>query len=165
VFKKILICLDGTKLAEQILPYARLAALCGSKVVLLQVLELSKVLPPASMPAYAPTYFSNEQVEEQIEGVEKKAASYLELQAKPLRDQGIDVECVVLEGIAGEVIVEYAGENGVDLIAIATHGRSGLGRVAFGSVADFVLKRSNTPVLLIRPKHVGSQGVDQSRSR
>ncbi len=154
MFKKIMICLDGTKLAEQILPYARLAALCGSKVVLLQVLELSKVLPPASMPAYAPNYFSNEQVEEQIEGVENKAESYLELHAKSLREEGISVECVVLEGIPGEVIVSYAEQNGVDLIAIATHGRGGLGRIAFGSVADFVLKKTGFPVLLIKPKHI-----------
>ena len=154
MFKKILICLDGTKLAEQILPYAELASLCGGKAVLLQVLELSKAFPPASMPAFAPTYFSNEQVELQVEGLENEAEGYLDLQAKKLREDGIDVDCVVLEGIPGEAIINYAESNGVDLIAIATHGRGGLGRVAFGSVADFVLKKAGRPVLLIRPKRI-----------
>jgi nucleotide-binding universal stress UspA family protein len=48
--------------------------------------------------------------------------------------------------------MEYAQDNAIDLICIATHGRSGLGRVVFGSVADIVLRKSGLPILVIKPK-------------
>ncbi|MDD5700772.1 MAG: universal stress protein [Dehalococcoidales bacterium] len=56
-----------------------------------------------------------------------------------------------VSGAAGPVIIEYYREHKVELIAIATHGRSGLGRAVSGSVADYVIKHSNIPILLIRP--------------
>jgi nucleotide-binding universal stress UspA family protein len=57
-----------------------------------------------------------------------------------------------LLGSPGESIVSYADENGFGLIALVTHGRSGLGRLVFGSVADFIIRRSGLPILLIKPK-------------
>ena len=54
-------------------------------------------------------------------------------------------------GAAGPVMIEYCREHKVELIAIATHGRSGLGRAVSGSVADHAIKHSNIPILLIRP--------------
>jgi nucleotide-binding universal stress UspA family protein len=65
---------------------------------------------------------------------------------------GIDVECVVIIGNPGESIVDYANKNKVDLIAIATHGRSGIKRMIFGSVTEYVIKNSRLPILLIKPK-------------
>ena len=53
---------------------------------------------------------------------------------------------------AGEAILSYAGRNNVDLIATATHGRSGLRRGIFGSVADYVLRESGLPMLVLRPQ-------------
>jgi nucleotide-binding universal stress UspA family protein len=56
----------------------------------------------------------------------------------------------------GEAIVDYAEGHEIDLIAIATHGRSGLGRLVFGSVADFVLREAGLPILVVKPKKSGA---------
>jgi nucleotide-binding universal stress UspA family protein len=150
VIKKILVCLDGSKLAEQVLPYATEEALgCGSKMVLIQVIV---VQAPPVVTAGASTS-AIKAAEQQIERGETEAKAYLEDLAQPLREMGLHVECVTLRGSqVGGVIVDYADGHEIDLIAIATHGRSGLGRLVFGNVADFVLKKSGLPILLIKPK-------------
>jgi nucleotide-binding universal stress UspA family protein len=72
--------------------------------------------------------------------------------AETIRESGQDVACVVLNGVAGDVIISYAQNEPVDLIALSTHGRSGLGRIVFGSVADQVLRESGLPILVIKPQ-------------
>jgi nucleotide-binding universal stress UspA family protein len=72
--------------------------------------------------------------------------------AQRLRKRGLKVSSVTIPGDPGETIVSYAKENAVGLIALSTHGRSGLVRLAFGSVADFVLKRSGLPILIRKPE-------------
>jgi nucleotide-binding universal stress UspA family protein len=96
-----------------------------------------------------PIYTKGEIEREQKD--EKMGQNYLEHIAKPMQSAGIKVECVVLAGMPGETIVSYAEANEIDLIAIATHGRSGVRRLIFGSVADFVLRNSHLPILLIKP--------------
>ena len=81
-----------------------------------------------------------------------EAPAYLEKQAKVLRDKGLDVECIVLQGPAGELIVKYAVDNQIELLALATHGRTGLRRVVFGSTAEYVLRKVGLPILLITPR-------------
>jgi nucleotide-binding universal stress UspA family protein len=76
----------------------------------------------------------------------------LEKLAGPLRKRGIQVKTVAIPGGASEAILDYASTNNVNLIAIATHGRGGLRRAVFGSVADHVLRESGLPVLVIRPQ-------------
>ena len=161
MFEKVLVCLDGSELAEQILPYVTEEALrFRSKVVLVRVATIPIIvpIPGAGMEAAAPAYqetasFTTELVvEQQIERGEKEARVYLERMGRTLEEKGLDVEWVVQQGTPGEAIVKYAGENMVTLIAITTHGRSGLGRVIFGSVADFVVRESGLPVLLVRPQ-------------
>ena len=138
MFEKILVCLDGSSLAEQILPYAvEVAQRFSSRIILLQV------VPPSSV---------STGVDNTVE-VFAPAKAYLERMAQPLRDAGLDVECVTLLETPGQAIISYANKSGAGLIAIATHGRGGLGRVMFGSVADFVLRESRLPVLMIRPQH------------
>ena len=151
MFEKILVCLDGSKLAEQILPYAvEQAKRFNSKIVLLQAyLVPSTELAAATQgaPAAAPQVLQQEE-----QRLQKEATDYLEEVADPLRENGLDVACVVLNGIAGDVIVGYAQNEPVDLIALATHGHSGLGRIVFGSVADHVLRESGLPILVIKPQ-------------
>ena len=138
MIERILVCLDGSSLAEQILPYAtEVAQRFNSKLILLQV------IPPSSVSVGTETA-------SEIIG---PAKAYLEHVAQPLREKGLDVECATLFDTPGKAIITYADKNEVELIAIATHGRSGLGRVLFGSVADFVLKESRVPILIIRPQH------------
>jgi nucleotide-binding universal stress UspA family protein len=155
-FSKILVCLDGSRLAEQILPYAREEAVhFGSKVILLRAFDISTIPPTGRVGGTGipePSESMLEQVKEQIKIEENEAQNYLENVAERMRKRGLDVVCVTLSGAAGDVIIGYAQNEAVDLIALVTHGRSGLGRTIFGSVADHVLRESGLPLLVIKPQ-------------
>lgn len=143
----ILVCLDGSPLAEQILPYATAQAeRFGGHMVLLQVVGTPKAIYAPGIEA-VPIAVPLDQVPRE----EATAREYLERLAQPLRQVGIDVECLTLVGSPGESIVRYAEEQDFHLVALATHGRSGLGRLVFGSVADHVIRNSRRPILLIKP--------------
>jgi nucleotide-binding universal stress UspA family protein len=147
MLQKILVCLDGSSLAEQILPYVTEVALgCGSRVVLLEV-----SLPPSATVEPLTGFYRPTPIEK-ILREEVEAQTYLKKVAQRLRKRGLKVNSVTIPGDPGETIVSYAKENAVGLIALSTHGRSGLVRLAFGSVADFVLKRSGLPILIRKPE-------------
>ena len=148
MFQKILVCLDGSKLAEQILPYAaEQAARFGSSLVLFQEVSLASIPTPTGIES-VPVAIPNDQ----LANAEAAARDYLNGLALPLRDKVMKVQCVTMVGHPAESIVSYAEENKFDLVAIATHGRSGLRRLVFGSVADYVIRKSGLPILLIKPK-------------
>jgi len=84
--------------------------------------------------------------------VEQSAMAYLEGVASSLKSARGAVDCVTAQGAPGEAIVRYAKENKVDLIAMSTNGRGGLGQSLFGSVAQYVLREAGLPILLVRPK-------------
>jgi nucleotide-binding universal stress UspA family protein len=152
MFKKILVCLDGSKLAEQILPYAAEEALhFQGKLVLFQVVPEPVAFSPG-IPGAASMPLQTDTMLEEAKMALDEARGYLEKIAKPLRKKGIQVEVVSILGRTGEAILDYAESNNVNLITIATHGRSGLRRDVFGSVADYVLRESGLPMLVIRPK-------------
>ena len=148
MFQKILVCLDGSKLAEQILPYAaEQAARFGSSLVLFQVVSI------ASFPIPTGTWRNPVVVpDNQLADAEAAARDYLNGLALPLREKGLKVQCVTLIGVPTESIVSYAEENRFDLVVMATHGCSGLGRLVLGSVAQYVIEKSRLPTLLIKPK-------------
>jgi nucleotide-binding universal stress UspA family protein len=146
MFEKLLVCLDGSDFAEQIMPYlTEMASHLGSKMVLLRV---------ATEAPIATTGDAQLAVErlDMVSRAKHEAETYLESMAASLRQRGLGVECVVLEGPAGETIVRYSEKSHMDLIALSTHGRGGLGRAVFGSVTDYVLRNSTVPVLSIRPR-------------
>lgn len=148
MFGKILVCLDGSKLAEQIMPFAaEQAARFDSSLVLMQVVSLANVPTPTgieSVPVAVPDTL--------LKDAEASARDYLNGLVPALREKGLQVHCVTMIGHPAESIVSYAEENRFDLIALATHGRSGLKRLVFGSVADYVVRKSGLPILLIKPK-------------
>ena len=147
LFEKILVCLDGSKLAEQILPYAvEQARRFKSKVILLRV-----VAQPGSATS-ALGHVTGPALLEEIKDEELKAKNYLADVEKKLRNSGLDVESVTIRGTAGQSIIQYADDNEVGLIAIATHGHGGLKRMILGSVADHVLRESSLPILVLKPK-------------
>ena len=153
MFEKILVCLDGSKLAEQILPYATEQAICfNSKVVLLQAFTIPSTVAAAEAQA-APT-IATDLMQEEVKILGAKAKAYLEEVGTSLREKGLDATSIAIQGTAGDVIVSYAQIESVDLIAMATHGHSGLGRAIFGSVADHVLRESGLPILVIRPQEI-----------
>ena len=152
MFERILVCLDGSELAEQILPYATEQALrFNSKLILLQVVNMPSSVYTASVAGELPQ--TGDIIAKQIQTQEVEARAYLDRVTKSLLKKGMNVEYVVLGPLQpGKAIVKYAQDNAIDLICIATHGRSGLGRVVFGSVADLVLRESGLPILVIKPE-------------
>ena len=162
MLERILVCLDGSELAEQILPYATQEALAfEAELVLLQVVPEPVTFSPG-IPGAGPVPVQTDTMIEVAKQASSGAKDYLEELAAPLREQGIKVETVAIVGRAGQMIVDYATRNSIDLITIATHGRSGLGRVVCGSVADHVLRRAGLPILLIRPQERQDKGQDAS---
>jgi nucleotide-binding universal stress UspA family protein len=135
---RILIPLDGSTLAESALtPAMELAGPAGATLLLVRAAEAHVV--PAADP-----------VEAQVKVV-REAEAYLESVAERLRRQGAHaVEPSVWYGPAPASIVDAARLRAADLIVMTTHGRSGLGRLIVGSVAESVLRGTTTPILLLR---------------
>ncbi len=146
MYKKILVPLDGSVLAECVLPHVE-SIVKGCKVeevVFLRVTEPFRRFCDLDGCVTQETMNS-------IDADNKSAAEkYLSELIERTRFDGVSVKPVVTTGTPAESIAEYATENSVDLIAIATHGRSGVGRWTWGSVADRILRSACVPVLMIR---------------
>lgn len=155
----ILVPLDGSALAEAVLPIAvRLATGGGASLLLLQVLTpIAAPIAPAGFaaPYLAPTAATEDLARLHAEEHEQ-VLSYLEAVAARLRAPDLRVECAVAEGDPAEAIAAHARDVGAWLIAMSTHGRSGLRRWLFGSVAEATLRQATMSVLLIRPPEVAS---------
>jgi len=144
MYKTILVPLDGSPRAETIIAHAAsLAAKYEAKLVLLQVVEpmVAMVTPYDMVP-----YVDKDAAERSLE----EAKAYLASKEGELRSQGIDVKTVVESGPIVSVILEVAERERADLVAMASHGRTGLSRVFYGSVAAGVLHKADRPLLLIR---------------
>jgi len=153
----ILVPLDGSALAEQALPYVRrLAQLLGARVRLLNVIadeQQESLMAEGIAAAYGvidPLTTQRERGHQTLATLTQHAEGYLEAQAQLLRCQGIEIECDVRCGPAAEVIVEAAESWDISLIAMATHGYSGLRRWALGSVTDRVVHATARPVFVVR---------------
>ena len=147
MFDKILVCLDGSELAEQILPYAiEQTKKFESKVILIQAISSPSSVISGTGPVTGPA------LQDQIKAEDNKATKYLERIASKLQSENIAVEYTTVRGAPGHAIVEYAHENEIELIAIATHGHSGIRRAILGSVADYIIRESHLPMLVIKPK-------------
>jgi nucleotide-binding universal stress UspA family protein len=143
MLQHILVGLDGSPLAETILAsVSTLAKGVGADVTLLHVVHLSE-----DMQRDEP----HRLLQPVIQQAEIQAQDYLSRVAQQLTDAGVKVHSRVTVGVAATEIVRYAHQEGMDLIALATHGRSGLQRWFHGSVAEKVLHATHTPLLLIRP--------------
>jgi nucleotide-binding universal stress UspA family protein len=150
LLNRILVCLDGSKLAEFIIPYAvKQAQATKSELLLLQVVSAEELRVAAGI---ATTPRAKVVETDIFEKEEHEIKDYLENIAQSIRQKQVEVEWLMLQGEAGEVIVDCAKNNNVGMITIATHGRGGLTRTLFGSVTDYVLRESGLPILLIRPK-------------
>jgi nucleotide-binding universal stress UspA family protein len=153
MFHKILVCLDCSKFSERALTYATIEAnKFSSKLILLHVCTKNFV----SFPVPISGQFIPIPVESILEDFSQrciKAKAYLEQLALILKREGLIVEVVVLEGFLcdlPDIIIKYAEENYVDLIAMTTHGRKGLKRIFWGSVADSVTGKSTIPTLIVK---------------
>jgi nucleotide-binding universal stress UspA family protein len=147
MLKKILVPLDGSEMAASVLPQViDLAKAFNAQVTLMHV---------CYSPVGAEIGESSPEVIRQAAAIEKKACeAFLGKTANDMKAQGVEIEALCVEGVPAREIIAYADKNGMDLIAMATHGR---GEVAWvmGSVAERVITHATVPVLLhrvIKPK-------------
>jgi len=154
-FGPVLIPLDGSQLAEQILvPAAALATATHAELTLLRVVE--QFMPESYAPDRRRVSGMRQGLMEQLQEMDsqewKRAEDYLDQLAERLRTRSLTVQTRVVSHVQPAIaILEDASAHGVDLIAVATHGRGGLKRLLIGSVADKVLRGATTPVLVFRP--------------
>lgn len=155
MFKHILVPLDGSSLAECVLPHVvALARAFGSKVTLLQVVEQpsseysTRFVDPLSWNL-----------------VKSEAEAYLNGTALRLQKVNLPVETAVVEGYAAERVIAYARENGVDLIILSSHGHSGLSGWNVSSVVQKILLRSYLPTMIIPAYHPATTSLAELRYR
>ncbi|MFA5308399.1 MAG: universal stress protein [Dehalococcoidales bacterium] len=150
MFERVLVPLDGSKVGEAALPVIsqlvdKLAR--GSKVdiTLIGIITLLRhwvVVGEASAPV---SY-----TEEELALIKQRVADYLAKVGETIKKPGVSVNTIVSSGNAADEILKASEEVKADLIAMSTHGRSGLRRLAFGSITDKVLHGANIPVLMVR---------------
>jgi nucleotide-binding universal stress UspA family protein len=126
MYKRIMVPLDGSELAQSALPHA---------------LELGRALEATLLLFY---------VRDPRSGSVEAGRRYLAYVRDEQAASGVNIEILVGEGPVAAAIIEAAEHERIDLIAMATHGRSGMQRVVYGSVAEQVLRSSSRPILLVR---------------
>jgi nucleotide-binding universal stress UspA family protein len=150
MFERVLVPLDGSKVGEAALPVIellvdKLAAGAKVEVTLLGVVTLLRhwvVVGEASAPV---SY-----TEDELKLIRQRIIDYLIKTGDSLKKRGVVINSMVRSGNAADEILKAADEVNADLIAMSTHGRSGLRRLAFGSITDKVLHGSKIPVLMVR---------------
>ena len=143
MYKKILVPLDGSSLAEAILPHAQaLAKSEGAEIVILRV----PLIPSSEFLARDATTAAIV-----AEEIEKESRAYIESEVIKLQHEGAQVTGITRDGVIPETIISVAKETHADVIAMSTHGRSGLQRMLMGSVAEQVVHFSPIPVMLFHP--------------
>lgn len=145
ILSKILVTLDGSKESEAVIPYIEeLASKLQVEIILLQVIAPDYHIYAAGGPEYG-IY-----AEQQIESMKKFARDYLEGVSARLKQREVVAKPEIMFGTAAEAIINFADQTNASLVAMTTHGRSGVSRWALGSVAERVLRAGNTPLLLVR---------------
>ena len=148
MYKRVVVALDGSPLAEGVVPFILgIAGPLDLEVVLIRV-----VSPRQPLALEAASYVEVDDVEERLAA----ARDYLGPIAAELAARGVRVRTVVRRGDPVAEILGCARDVQADLIAMTTHGRSGLGRLLFGSVAEAVLRHSDIPVFLMKVTHAAA---------
>jgi nucleotide-binding universal stress UspA family protein len=138
MYQKILVPLDGSELAECVLPHVEaMAGGCKVKDVV-----LARVVEPFRQPSGSDYAIDSQSM--------AGADQYLKQVKTKMKLSGSTVATEILRGNPASELADYAAKNGVDLIVIATHGRSGVSRWVWGSVADRILRSACVPVLMVR---------------
>ena len=159
MYENIIVPLDGSDASRQVLPYARsIAKTVGATLHLIGVLEplnrvdnLSRMGSGAqNAPMSQSELVLSEDWRALVGGLRREARERLDAAAEESRSRGIETTVELLEGEAAEQIIAAGNRQGESLIAMSTHGRSGIGRWMLGSVTDKVVKHTSTPVLIIR---------------
>jgi nucleotide-binding universal stress UspA family protein len=155
VWKRVLLPLDGSALAEQMIePAVALGSLMGAQYTLLRVIKpvLTPAVPMGGVGLTEQVEALLKQMETRQESLRQQAQHYLGQVADRLRARSLDVQIkIAVEEQPAIAILHEAKSSAVDLIALETHGRRGLSRLVVGSVADKVVRGASVPVLVHRP--------------
>jgi nucleotide-binding universal stress UspA family protein len=145
--KSVVVPLDGSEMAERVLPSVEvLAKKCALEVILLRVYSV-----PYGAYSAGEGFYDTTQMEKFVAGLRDEAVAYLEKKAAELRRRGIEkVSCFVKEGFDADEIISLARHTPDNLIAMCTHGYSGVKRWVLGSVTEKVVRHCGDPVLVVR---------------
>ena len=146
MYQHIMVPLDGSKLAECVLPHVESIA-GGCNVV---KVTLVRAVEPLHLRGGLESRFTPQEREHIDNDSMKVARGYLEQIAQRLQEKGITAQSEVLHGKVADSLLDYAHHNDVDLIIMATHGHSGVSRWMLGSVADRLLRSVAIPVMTVR---------------
>ncbi len=148
-FKKILVPLDGSPFSEASIPYVKeLAKGTGGETILLRVSE-PPILPADRSPAIKPSWGEYRDI--LMAEIQRQALEYLQKVKTELEKSGAKVSAQAILGKTTEIILQVAQKDNVNLVAMTTHGRTGISRWVYGSVATRIVEESLQPILLIRP--------------
>lgn len=150
MYERILVPLDGSEFAESSLDHVRaIAAGCKTKrVILFGVVDTSAPWPASTLRGMLGEDF----IKQSLENGRKWLTDYLISVAEKLKGNDLVVAAVVERGNPAQRILDYSETKGIGLIIMCTHGRTGLGKFAFGSVAEKVLHNARVPVIIVTPK-------------
>lgn len=158
MYTHILVPLDGSELAEQVLPHVTALALrFRARLTLLRATTAAQAVGmQAALAGALPGGGPIADATPLIAAEREAAATYLAAVAERLRERGLTVAVEQHDGAPAELILTRARARGADLIAMTTHGRGGLGRLLLGSVADAVVRHASVPVLLVRAQETAA---------
>jgi nucleotide-binding universal stress UspA family protein len=146
MYRRILVPLDGSKLAECVLPHTEaIAKLSKASVQLVHVIE------PLELPTRGGIALSIDDLKQIEAHTKKDAEGYLREIVGRLKIAGIKAHSKLLTGKAADSLIDYIHNSNFDLLIMATHGRSGISRWVWGSVAEKILHSSSIPILIVRP--------------
>lgn len=152
MYKKLLVPLDGSSRAEEILPHSEeMARRHEAQIVFMQVVEPPIIVQSGIL---QPDPFNMTLCNQEYERLIHEAEIYLERLKTQFLAKGIQSQTIVTTGPIVEAIIEVAENEKADLICIASHGRGGVARVFYGSVAAGILQRVDRPLLLIRARNL-----------
>ena len=162
MYKKILVTLDGSKFAEAVLPFVEeIARMQETSVQLIHVVPPPEDRPfDTAMERADPDY--SPRLDQMVSRMAKHRQAYLDQVAGGLRAKGVAAQGEVLYGRPASEITQYASHNDVDLVAMTTHGRSGLARWRYGSVAGEVLQSITVPLFLFRSSPETSEAASST---
>jgi nucleotide-binding universal stress UspA family protein len=158
MYTKILVPLDGSELAECVLPYMK----WFTEVSKVNEIIFLRVVAPFRVPGGLEAKLIPEEKERLERDAARLAQNYLTRIARQYKDSSIKINRVVIEGEPVKTIAEYVSQSDVDLIIMATHAFSGVQRWIHGSVAEGILHAARVPVFLVTPR---DRPPDQPRPR
>ena len=149
---RIIVPLDGSEFAETALPHAvSLSQNMDMGITLVHVLSSDNLM-------YTNRYGARESLRRAMEDIRENAQGYLSGVVSRLSDEGLDVSAEIVHGRPASTISEIARATDHDMIALTTHGRSGISRLLLGSVAEAILRESGDPVLIVRSLEAATSG-------